>query len=281
MIVSNVVEVHTGREVAIYNNGGTTLKSINLHGNGLIGYVNKVNNNRYYYVKDHLGSIRQVIYKIAAWANDNIVASKNYQPYGSIIAEYNSGTDYRYDFTMKQRDKETDFNYFGTRYYDSGIGRWTTVDPLAHLRPGLSPYHYAQNNPLNRFDPDGMIDWPKVFGGAAVIIGGAFQIGGGMSFAIGTGGLGAVGGLAVAGFGVTNIAFGTANLIDGFKDEQKEIPTGLFDAIGGETLGKKGAIAGKILDAGTSMIGSSSPLQNIRNMNKLLPASAREAKVLI
>lgn len=38
------------------------------------------------------------------------------------------------------------------------------MDPLAHLRPGLTPYHYVQNNPLNRFDPDGMKakEWKSV-----------------------------------------------------------------------------------------------------------------------
>ena len=35
-----------------------------------------------------------------------------------------------------------------------------SVDPLARKRLGLSPFQYCQNNPLSRFDPDGMIDWP-------------------------------------------------------------------------------------------------------------------------
>jgi uncharacterized protein RhaS with RHS repeats len=49
-------------------------------------------------------------------------------------------------------------NYFGARYYDSDLGRWTSVDPLAHLRHGLSQYQYAQNNPLRLVDPSGMLD---------------------------------------------------------------------------------------------------------------------------
>ena len=108
----NKMNSQTGRTVAIYNNGGTTLQSINLYGNGLLGYVEKPSGNRYYYVKDHLGSIRQVIHKTADYGSDNVVASKNYQPYGSIIAEYNNATDYRYDFTGKQLDTETNLRYF-------------------------------------------------------------------------------------------------------------------------------------------------------------------------
>ncbi|MCF8355228.1 MAG: hypothetical protein K9H48_12325 [Melioribacteraceae bacterium] len=41
------------------------------------------------------------------------------------------------------------------RYYDSDIGRWLSVDPLADSYPGHSPYNYCLNNPINNFDPNG------------------------------------------------------------------------------------------------------------------------------
>ncbi|MCC7004822.1 hypothetical protein IT397_02810 [Candidatus Nomurabacteria bacterium] len=45
--------------------------------------------------------------------------------------------------------------YFGARYYDSGIGRWLSVDPLMDKYPGWSPYNYVMGNPLRLVDPDG------------------------------------------------------------------------------------------------------------------------------
>jgi hypothetical protein len=50
----------TSKELAVYTIGTYTSKIINLYGNGLIGKVDAGGNN-YYYIKDHLGSIRSVV----------------------------------------------------------------------------------------------------------------------------------------------------------------------------------------------------------------------------
>ena len=44
--------------------------------------------------------------------------------------------------------------YFGARYYDSNLGRFTGVDPIRENEP----YSYVRNNPLNLVDPTGMDD---------------------------------------------------------------------------------------------------------------------------
>ena len=69
-----------------------------------------------------------------------------------------SSLDVRYKFTGKERDAETGLDYFGTRYYDSDLSLWLSVDPLSDARPNLSPYHYCQWNPMVRRDPSGAWD---------------------------------------------------------------------------------------------------------------------------
>lgn len=54
---------------------------------------------------------------------------------------------------------QSDYDYFGARYYDSDLGRWMTVDPLMDKYPGWSPYNYTYNNPLKYIDPNGMEIW--------------------------------------------------------------------------------------------------------------------------
>jgi RHS repeat-associated protein len=64
-------------------------------------------------------------------------------------------------FTSKQRDMESNLDYFGARYYSSPQGRFTAVDPLdgsAHLSlpQTWNRYAYVLNNPLAIIDPNGM-----------------------------------------------------------------------------------------------------------------------------
>ncbi|MDR2955001.1 MAG: hypothetical protein LBV43_07965 [Prevotella sp.] len=47
---------------------------------------------------------------------------------------------------------------YSARYYESAIGRFTTVDPHAENYYSHSPYAYVGNNPIIRMDPTGM-DW--------------------------------------------------------------------------------------------------------------------------
>ena len=66
------------------------------------------------------------------------------------------GYDSRYTFSAKEKDDETQYSYFGARYYDSDLSVWLSVDPMAHIYPSTSPYIYCLGNPVGLIDPDGM-----------------------------------------------------------------------------------------------------------------------------
>ncbi len=46
---------------------------------------------------------------------------------------------------------------YGAREYDASIGRWMSVDPLAHVQEKISTYAYSLNNPTIYVDPDGSL----------------------------------------------------------------------------------------------------------------------------
>ena len=48
---------------------------------------------------------------------------------------------------------------FGARNYETSLGRWMNIDPLADNYLNYSPYNYTMNNPTLYIDPDGMAVW--------------------------------------------------------------------------------------------------------------------------
>ena len=61
----------------------------------------------------------------------------------------------RYLSTHHERDAETGYDNRGARLYDSELGRFLGVDPLAGKFKAWSPYNYVLGNPVSLIDPDG------------------------------------------------------------------------------------------------------------------------------
>lgn len=66
-------------------------------------------------------------------------------------------SDYR--FISKELDEQMGNFYYGARYYDPKVSVWLSVDPLSHLSPSQTPYHFVSNNPIMRIDPNGLTDY--------------------------------------------------------------------------------------------------------------------------
>ena len=62
-------------------------------------------------------------------------------------------------FSAKEKDQETGFSYFGSRYYNSDLSIWLSVDPQASKYPYQSNYVYCSNNPIKVIDPNGEDEW--------------------------------------------------------------------------------------------------------------------------
>jgi len=110
----------------------------------------------HFYLNDHLGSARRVIA-----ANGTPKDKYVYHPYGGESSSTVNTLQTR-RYTGKPLDEEMglDLYYYGARYYDPELGRFTQMDPLAGQYPGWGPYVYCGNNPLSNLDRDGQAwDW--------------------------------------------------------------------------------------------------------------------------
>jgi len=78
------------------------------------------------------------------------------------MAESTGQNTQPYKYNGKELDKTHGLNLYdySARYYEPGIGRFTTVDPHAENYYSWSPYAYCGNNPIRITDPTGM-DWYK------------------------------------------------------------------------------------------------------------------------
>ncbi len=119
---------------------------------GQVKVLNGAVSGRYYYLKDHLGSIRMTVD-----VSGNVVGYDDYYPYGMQMTgrSYTSSADQRYKFVSNERDASTGYDHLGDRNYDSWSGRELSVDPFCFKYPSLSPYSYSANNPIIFYDSNG------------------------------------------------------------------------------------------------------------------------------
>ena len=109
----------------------------------------------YYYNKDHLGNIREVVN-----IGGTVQQVTNYYPFGAPYADPNAvmgATVQPYKYNGKELDRMhgLDTYDYGARQYDPILARWDRVDPLCEKYYGVSPYAYCHNNPVRYIDPDG------------------------------------------------------------------------------------------------------------------------------
>ena len=105
----------------------------------------------YWYHPDHLGSSSWITF-----SDGKAVEHLHYMPWGEDFVRQRS-TDWHamYTFSAKEKDAETGYSYFGSRYYNSDLSIWLSVDPMSDKYPLLSPYVYCNNNPILIKDPNG------------------------------------------------------------------------------------------------------------------------------
>jgi len=122
-----------------------------------------------YIETNHLGNVLvtvsarpRLMYDVTTFTHKeaDVTSVSGYYPFGSLMPERHWQSEpYSFGFNGKESDNEikgSGNSYdFGARIYDSRLGRWLSLDPLAVKYPDLSPYHFSSCNPILFVDYDG------------------------------------------------------------------------------------------------------------------------------
>ena len=119
--------------------------------NGASGpmYRRDASNNVRWYLYDGLGSVQGEVDP-----SGNVTASRKFDVYGLVRGSTGTSTS-RHKFVGSlghTSEDETGLVYMRARYYDPQVGRFASEDPAFH---GSNWFTYADNDPINRIDPDG------------------------------------------------------------------------------------------------------------------------------
>jgi RHS repeat-associated protein len=165
---------------------------------------------------DNQGTVRDLIDD-----GGNVVEHFNYDSFGNLVSSNTpnsqlSTLNFRYGYTGREWDGETDQYYYRARYYDAGVGRFISEDPIGFGGGDSNLSRYVGNSPTNYIDPSGLCRTPS---------------GGNLPH-------GTIRGLAMTGVGdgdtrlIELLGYGIAGLIglgktasDGFSDFLNYLPT--------------------------------------------------------
>ena len=149
--------------IIIEQTGNNMLYYIYSNVDGLVAF--KYNNDLYYYIKNLKDDIIGILD-----SNYNLVAKYTYDAWGNILSIKNAnGVDVSNDsnhianinpfrYRSYYYDKETGLYYLKSRYYNPKWGRFLNADNYISTDSGpigYNMYSYANNNPINKKDPDG------------------------------------------------------------------------------------------------------------------------------
>ena len=141
--------VYDGSDIALVVDAGGTIVERYLYGDGTDNVLSVVKTGTTVWsLADRQGSITDLVDATGAVLNHFV-----YDSFGNRTAS--TAADFRFGYTGRELDTETGLYYYRARYYDSGLGRFISEDPVGFSAGDTNLYRYVNNSPTNWTDPTG------------------------------------------------------------------------------------------------------------------------------
>jgi RHS repeat-associated protein len=128
-------------------------------GNRLLAEYQPLSATKYYYTSDQINSTR-----IITDSSGSVVYSAVFDPYGGMQKQWVNTYQPSLKFSGKEREVNTELDYFGARYYGHTQYRFISVDPVINKDEVLANpqlwnlYSYCRNNPITFLDLNGLTE---------------------------------------------------------------------------------------------------------------------------
>jgi RHS repeat-associated protein len=110
-----------------------------------------------WHLANHLGTVKDLVDDAGA-----VESHMTYDSFGSAVDETNPSAELRFRYTGREFDTETGLYYYRARYYDAGIGRFLSEDPIGFQAGNANFYAYVDNEPIGSRDPTGLDKHDKI-----------------------------------------------------------------------------------------------------------------------
>ncbi len=98
---------------------------------------------------DHQGTVRDLIDHSGVMLNH-----LTYDSFGQMTQQTNATTSFRFTYTGRELDPETEYTYYRNRYYMGE--KFISEDPTSFASGDVNLYRYVKNSPINATDPTGL-----------------------------------------------------------------------------------------------------------------------------
>ncbi len=143
-------------KVLAETNESGEIQSYYVYGIGLISKIT-ADGQPYYYHYNSLGSTIAL-----TDASGSITDKYAYDDFGRIVNQVGiTENPFKYVGRYGVMDEGNGLYFMRARYYDATVGRFLSLDPIGLDGGDLNLYSYVGNNPINWFDPWGLIRYNK------------------------------------------------------------------------------------------------------------------------
>ena len=148
--------MYDGDDVVFVFDDSSSLTHRYLHGNAIDQvFADETASEVLWALADNQGSVRDVLNYDPTLDESEVFNHLEFDSFGNITAESNGSIEFRYAYTGRYFDEDSELQYNRARWYDATVGRWISEDPIGFVGGDANISRYVGNAPTNFIDFDG------------------------------------------------------------------------------------------------------------------------------